>query len=203
MRASRPQRRRAGRRPRAQARPAAGARARHAGADPRQLSGRGVARRAAVLRASAQPLLAAPRRACSASRWPTCPTASASRGCRRVGSGCGTRSSPASAAGSLDGAIRNAERGEIARVRRVAPALALVCFNGKTAARAEPRWRAAGLRDARAAVDVAGVHPAARREARRVAGDRRLPPGEPLTLSVARARTAPRQTRTPPPRTTT
>jgi len=46
--------------------------------------------------------------------------------------------------GSLDGAIRNAERGELARVRRAAPALALVCFNGKTAARAEPVWRAAG-----------------------------------------------------------
>ena len=46
--------------------------------------------------------------------------------------------------GSLDGAIRNAERGEIARVRRAAPAVEIVCFNGKTAARAEPRWRAAG-----------------------------------------------------------
>jgi len=46
--------------------------------------------------------------------------------------------------GSLDGAIRNAERGEIARVRRAAPAVELVCFNGRTAARAEPRWRAAG-----------------------------------------------------------
>jgi len=46
--------------------------------------------------------------------------------------------------GSLDGAIRNALRGEIARVRRAAPAVELVCFNGKTAARAEPRWRAAG-----------------------------------------------------------
>jgi hypoxanthine-DNA glycosylase len=46
--------------------------------------------------------------------------------------------------GSLDGAIRSAERGEITRVRRAAPAIALVCFNGKTAARALPRWRAAG-----------------------------------------------------------
>jgi TDG/mug DNA glycosylase family protein len=48
--------------------------------------------------------------------------------------------------GSLDGAIRNAERGEIDRVRRRAPALECVCFNGKTAARAEPLWRAAGYR---------------------------------------------------------
>jgi double-stranded uracil-DNA glycosylase len=46
--------------------------------------------------------------------------------------------------GSLDGAIRNAERGEVARVRRGAPALRLVCFNGQTAARAAPVWRDAG-----------------------------------------------------------
>jgi len=46
--------------------------------------------------------------------------------------------------GSLDGAIRNAERAEVARVRRSAPALALVCFNGKTAARAARVWREAG-----------------------------------------------------------
>ena len=47
-------------------------------------------------------------------------------------------------AGSLDGAIRAATRAETARVRRVAPAVALVCFNGKTAARAMPVWNAAG-----------------------------------------------------------
>ena len=47
--------------------------------------------------------------------------------------------------GSLDAAIRNAERGEIARVRRVARRLRAVCFNGGTAARAEPAWRAAGF----------------------------------------------------------
>jgi hypoxanthine-DNA glycosylase len=46
--------------------------------------------------------------------------------------------------GSLDGAIRMAERGEIGRVRRAAPAVALVCFNGQTAARALPAWRDAG-----------------------------------------------------------
>ena len=46
--------------------------------------------------------------------------------------------------GSLDGAIRMAEHGEIARARRAAPGLALVCFNGKTAARALPAWREAG-----------------------------------------------------------
>jgi len=46
--------------------------------------------------------------------------------------------------GSLDGAIRNAEQGEIDRVRRAAPRLALVCFNGQTAARALPAWREAG-----------------------------------------------------------
>ncbi len=48
--------------------------------------------------------------------------------------------------GSLDGAIRNAEHGEIERARRVARSLELVCFNGRTAARAEPAWRAAGYR---------------------------------------------------------
>jgi len=46
--------------------------------------------------------------------------------------------------GSLDGAIRNAERGDLDRVRRAAPALVLVCFNGQTAARAAPAWQAAG-----------------------------------------------------------
>jgi hypoxanthine-DNA glycosylase len=46
--------------------------------------------------------------------------------------------------GSLDGSIRNAERGDVARVHRVARNLALVCFNGKTAGRAEPVWRDAG-----------------------------------------------------------
>jgi hypoxanthine-DNA glycosylase len=47
-------------------------------------------------------------------------------------------------AGSLDAAIRNAERGEIARVRRVARGLRAVAFNGNTAARAAPAWRDAG-----------------------------------------------------------
>ena len=46
--------------------------------------------------------------------------------------------------GSLDAAIRNAERGEVARVRSVARGLTVVAFNGQTAARAEPAWRAAG-----------------------------------------------------------
>ena len=46
--------------------------------------------------------------------------------------------------GSLDGSIRNAERGDIARVHRGAPGIALVCFNGKTSGRAEPVWREAG-----------------------------------------------------------
>ena len=47
--------------------------------------------------------------------------------------------------GSLDAAIRNAERGEIARVRRVARGLRAICFNGGTAARAEPAWRDEGF----------------------------------------------------------
>jgi len=48
--------------------------------------------------------------------------------------------------GSLDGAIRDATHGEAARVRRAAPQLELVCFNGQTAARALPMWRDAGYR---------------------------------------------------------
>jgi hypoxanthine-DNA glycosylase len=46
--------------------------------------------------------------------------------------------------GSLDADIRNAERGEIARVRRIATGLRAVAFNGGTAARAAPAWCAAG-----------------------------------------------------------
>jgi hypoxanthine-DNA glycosylase len=47
-------------------------------------------------------------------------------------------------AGSLDAAIRNAEQGEIARVRRTARELHAVCFNGNTAGRAKSAWAAAG-----------------------------------------------------------
>ena len=47
-------------------------------------------------------------------------------------------------AGSLDAAIRNAEQGEIARVRRVAHQLKAVCFNGNTAGRARTAWAHAG-----------------------------------------------------------
>jgi hypoxanthine-DNA glycosylase len=46
--------------------------------------------------------------------------------------------------GSLDGAIRDAEPAEVGRVRRAAPRLALVCFNGKTATRSLAAWSDAG-----------------------------------------------------------
>ncbi len=46
--------------------------------------------------------------------------------------------------GSSDQAIRDAERGQLRRVQRVAGALRVVAFNGNTAAGAEPEWRAAG-----------------------------------------------------------
>jgi double-stranded uracil-DNA glycosylase len=46
--------------------------------------------------------------------------------------------------GSLDSAIRNAEQGEIDRVRRLIRDLRAVCFNGKTAARARAAWAQAG-----------------------------------------------------------
>ena len=45
---------------------------------------------------------------------------------------------------SSDQSIRNAERAEVARVRRAAPRIEVVAFNGNTAARAAPRWREAG-----------------------------------------------------------
>lgn len=51
--------------------------------------------------------------------------------------------------GSSDAAIRNAERGDVARIRRITRSLALVCFNGNTAATAEPVWRDAGYRTLR------------------------------------------------------
>jgi hypoxanthine-DNA glycosylase len=47
-------------------------------------------------------------------------------------------------AGSSDQAIHDAERGQVRRVKRVTRALRVVAFNGGTAARAEPDWRAAG-----------------------------------------------------------
>jgi double-stranded uracil-DNA glycosylase len=47
-------------------------------------------------------------------------------------------------AGSLDAAIRAARLATPAGVARRAPALRLVCFNGRTAARAAPEWQAAG-----------------------------------------------------------
>jgi hypoxanthine-DNA glycosylase len=46
--------------------------------------------------------------------------------------------------GSSDAAIKNAERGSVACIGRVARSLAVVCFNGNTAATARPAWEAAG-----------------------------------------------------------
>ena len=46
--------------------------------------------------------------------------------------------------GSSDQSIRHAERAEVSRVRRAAPRIEVVAFNGNTAARALPRWREAG-----------------------------------------------------------
>jgi hypoxanthine-DNA glycosylase len=47
-------------------------------------------------------------------------------------------------AGSLDSAIRNAQRGAVARIRKGAPGIRLVAFNGGTASRAQAAWRDAG-----------------------------------------------------------
>jgi hypoxanthine-DNA glycosylase len=46
--------------------------------------------------------------------------------------------------GSLDTAIREAQRGEVARIRTRAPRIQLVGFNGGTAARAAAAWRTEG-----------------------------------------------------------
>lgn len=46
--------------------------------------------------------------------------------------------------GSLDAAIRDATGAELARIRRDAPHVELVAFNGTTAARAAPAFAAAG-----------------------------------------------------------
>ena len=66
------------------------------------------------------------------------------RGLRDIGIGLWDTIVACERRGSLDDAIRNAVRGEVARVRRAAPALRLVCFNENTAARALPAWRDAG-----------------------------------------------------------
>jgi len=47
-------------------------------------------------------------------------------------------------AGSLDAAIRSAERGEVAQVRRIARELRAVCFNGHMAGQARGAWAEAG-----------------------------------------------------------
>lgn len=46
--------------------------------------------------------------------------------------------------GSLDSAIRDAQLGEVRRIRKRAPDIRLVAFNGGTAWRAESAWREAG-----------------------------------------------------------
>ncbi len=168
-------------------RAAAGAGTRHARADPRQLSGRGVARRAAVLRASAQPLLAAARRGARRAARRRCHIAQRLARCAAHGVGLWDTIVACERSGSLDGAIRNAEHGEIARVRRAAPRLALVCFNGKTAARREAAWREAGY----ATLVLPSSSPAYTRpfaeKLAAVAGDRRFPEIRALTEPVATA----------------
>ncbi len=47
--------------------------------------------------------------------------------------------------GSLDAAIRCAQANDFAMLKRQCPALARVCFNGKTSGRFEPQFAAAGF----------------------------------------------------------
>ena len=71
--------------------------------------------------------------------------------------------------GSSDAAIRDAERGDVRRIHRVAHSLSAVCFNGNTAATAEPVWQRSRLCDVAHAVDEPGVHAFTCREACSVA----------------------------------
>jgi len=50
--------------------------------------------------------------------------------------------------GSLDAAIRDASANDFSSLQRLAPRLALVCFNGQTAGRFAPRLAALGYRTA-------------------------------------------------------
>jgi hypoxanthine-DNA glycosylase len=80
--------------------------------------------------------------------------------------------------GSSDQAIRNATRAEVARVRRASPAIAVVAFNGNTAARASPRWREAGY----ATIALPSTSPAYTRPfAEKLAAWRALEPWIPVT----------------------
>ena len=73
------------------------------------------------------------------------PYASARRACARRGSRIWDTIVACERPGSLDASIRNAERGEVARIRRAAPNLRASCAStASTAARAEPVWREAG-----------------------------------------------------------
>ena len=117
---------------------------RHAHADSRQLSRRGVARRDAVLRASAQPVLAAARRRDRRAARTNLPTTSACDALLAHGIGLWDVLAACHREGSLDAAIRNAQPNDFASLRAHAPKLRKVCFNGKTAGRFAPVIGAAG-----------------------------------------------------------
>ena len=83
---------------------------------------------------------------------------------------------------SSDQSIRNAERAEVARVRRAAPRIEVVAFNGNTAARAAPRWRDAGYATlALPSTSPAYTRPLAEKLAAWQALGRWLPPAAPRT----------------------
>ena len=106
--------------------------------------GDGLARRGPVLRASAQSLLAVGRGGDRRAARRVALPSPARRVARDAGSVSGTRSSRAGGRAVSTGRSATPSAAQAARVRRAAPALALVCFNGQTAARALPDWRDAG-----------------------------------------------------------
>ena len=118
--------------------------ARHARADPRQLSRRGIARRAvsttrirAIISGRSSPR-------CSTCRSRSYPTARDCARCARTASGCGTRSWPAGATGSLDAAIRNRRaRRDRTRASRGAGARARL-LQRQDRGPGAPAWREAG-----------------------------------------------------------
>jgi hypothetical protein len=115
--------------------PAAGDRRAHAAARAGQLSRRGLAAGAAVLRPPAQPVLAHPVGLWGAD-LPGMPYAQRLAELRGAAWACGTSTPSCRREGSLDSAIEDAELNDLASLRRRAPGCVAVAHNGGESARA-------------------------------------------------------------------